>query len=203
MSCPPDPYGQPRAPRDHEPIVAALVVSLAVLAVSLAFLVAAWSGNLKTVHTVTSSPAIVRLGPGTYWIYQDPGGPFPMPAGSIKVTGPAGRIDVRAVSYELSPLDLTAPLLLPLGEFLQVAGFTVPAQGTYEITLSDMAGNSEVFVAETRGAAARRALPWIADVLVSATAAAWSRWRLRRLRVPCYPRAGPRPGERPRQPGRA
>jgi hypothetical protein len=163
----------------------ALAGGAALLAGSLAWLIPAWAASRATVHTVSSArSASLALRAGPYQVYQDPGvlslGNSP---GEIRVTGPAGRIRVHALMWNVKPSDAAAPVL-GIGLFVSVAGFTIPRAGTYRVAISRAAGGEKVFVGEPLSTALRATGPPAAGVAagVILMAAGW-RWPRRRGRL--------------------
>ena len=170
------------------------------MALAIIGLAVACYQNLYSVHTVPlGGPHALRLSPGNYLIYQDPG-ESPAPPKDFTVSGPSGRVSVEAQPGTVSPFDASGPLL-GIGLFIPAVSFEVQAEGTYYVTVAaDDQTSNKVFVGESREVATIRVLPWLIGMVGGMTLLVVCLAR----RKPSHQRVAPTPSDPPAEsPGHA
>ncbi len=160
-----------------------LTITFAALLASVpAFAISEMTG-LRTVHALYPlRTALVRLGPGSYSLDEDPDAfDFPVNFGDLIITGPDGPVHAQETPYAMSPGDLGG-LLLGVGIYVQAARFKVSHAGVYHFSVADPDAGSPLFVSEPYSASAWRTGPWALAIIAALIMLARTGLRLRASR---------------------
>jgi hypothetical protein len=150
-----------------------LVIATGALFVSAPGFAASEIAALSTVHVAHAEhPAVIRLGPGTYYISQDFGdADFPDGATDVSVTGPDGLVPVRQIPSTLS-LDSLASAFLGAWDCYRVGSFTIPQAASYQVSVKEGDGVSGAWISEPYADVVRQLFPWVCGVTAAAIAIA-------------------------------
>jgi hypothetical protein len=154
--------------REEQSVARMLAIAVAILLICAPGFAASEIAALSTVRVVHAQrPAVIHLGAGTHDISQDIGDmDFPDDSTAVSITGPGGRVPVRAIPQTLT-LEYPADVFLGAWDCHQVMSFTIAQAGSYQVSIKDRYGMSGAWISEPYAGEARQVFPWSIGIVVA------------------------------------
>ena len=159
--------------REERSVARVLAIAMAILLICAPGFAVSEIAVLSTVQVAhVQHPAVMHLGAGTYDISQDIGDEdFPDDSTELSITGPGGRVPVRALPTVLALYD-SARVFLGAWDCYRVMRFTIPKAGAYQVTIEDRHGMSGAWISEPLADVARQVFPWAFGIVAALLAIA-------------------------------